>query len=189
MVLLQDDHKELGREENALLEKFVRELNLPSDQKIETLVIFPNIPQRRVLASRLERKPGEAHWIGKEPLQSDTSPVLDKYLPSAPLDSIWLEKLRQRFTPEVVVPAEMTVRPTIERRMAAGLTDYLLDYDQEAAVKTDLELPADDQPLPGDLRLNIINGVAGSGKTLILLYRLASVVSSVSKQTLPGSDT
>jgi superfamily I DNA/RNA helicase len=172
MLLLQDDHKELGQEENTLLEKFLRELNLPSDQKIETLVIFPNIPQKRVLASRLERKPGEAHWIGKEPLQSDTYPVLDKYLPSAPLDSIWLEKLRQRFTPEVVVPAEMTVRPTIERRMEAGLTDYLLDYDQEAAVKSDLELPADDQALPGDLRLNIINGVAGSGKTLILLYRL-----------------
>lgn len=172
MSLLQVDHKEMGREENAPLEKFLRELNLPSDQKIETLVIFPNIPQKRVLASRLERKSGEAHWIGKEPLQSDTSLVLDKYLPSVPLDSIWLEKLRQRFTPEVVVPAEMTVRPTIERRMEAGLTDYLLDYDQEAAVKTDLELPADDQPLPGDLRLNIINGVAGSGKTLILLYRL-----------------
>jgi hypothetical protein len=66
----------------------------------------------------------------------------------------------------------MTVRPPIERRMQAGLTDYLLDYDQEAAVKMDLELPADDQSLPNDLRLNIINGVAGSGKTLILLYRL-----------------
>lgn len=172
MLLLTDERKPLGQDENALLEKFARELNLPPNQKIETLVIFPNIPQKRVMASRLERKPGEAHWIGKEPLQSDTSPILNEYLPAAPLDSIWLEKLRQRFTPEVVVPSEMTVRPTIERRMEAGLTDYLLDYDQEAAVKSDLELPADDQPLPGDLRLNIINGVAGSGKTLILLYRL-----------------
>jgi hypothetical protein len=172
MLLLQNDHKELGREENMLLEKFVRELSLPSDQKIETLVIFSNIPQKRVLASRLERQHGEPHWAGREFIQLDTNLALDEYLPSTPLDSIWLEKLRQRFTPEVVVPAEMTVRPTIERRMAAGLTDHLLDYDQEAAVKTDLELPADDQPLPGDLRLNIINGVAGSGKTLILLYRL-----------------
>lgn len=172
MLLLADERKPLGQDENTLLEEFLRELNLPPDQKIETLVIFPNIPQKRVLAGRLERKPGEAHWVGKEPLQSDTSPVLNEYLPAAPLDSIWLEKLRQCFTPEVVVPSEMTVRPTIERRMEAGLTDYLLDYDQEAAVKSDLELPADDQPLPGDLRLNIINGVAGSGKTLILLYRL-----------------
>ncbi|MEO8357989.1 MAG: UvrD-helicase domain-containing protein [Chloroflexota bacterium] len=172
MLLLQDNRKQLGQEENRLLEKFIHGLILPSNQNVETLVIFPNIPHKQVLASRLERKAGEAHWIGKESIQSDTNLVMDEYFSSAPLDPIWLEKLRQRFTPEVVVPAEMTVRPPVERRMKAGLTDYLLDYDQEAAVKSDLELPADDQPLPGDLRLNIINGVAGSGKTLILLYRL-----------------
>ena len=172
MLLIQDDRKPLGQEENALLETFVGELHLPSNQSIETLVVFSNIPHKQVLASRVERKVGEAHWIGKEPIQSEAQLALAEYFSSAPLDAIGLEKLRQRFTPEVVIPAEMTVRPPIERRMKAGLTDYLLDYDQEAAVKSDLELPADDQSLPGDLRLNIINGVAGSGKTLILLYRL-----------------
>jgi len=172
MLLIQDDRKPLGQAENTLLEKFVRELNLPVDQNIKTLVIFPNIPHKQVLASRLEHKAGEAHWVGREPIQSDTHLALDEFFSLAPLDWIWLEKLRQRFTPEIVVPAEMTVRPPIERRMEAGLTDYLLDYDQETAVKSDLDLPADDQALPGDLRLNIINGVAGSGKTLILLYRL-----------------
>jgi hypothetical protein len=172
MLLIQDDRKPLGQEENALLEKFVHELNLPSNQQIQTLVIFPNIPHKQVLASRLERRVGQAHWIGKEPIQSEIYLALDEYFSPAPLDSTWLEKVRQRFTPEVVIPAEMTVRPLVERRMQAGLTDYLLDYDQETAVKLDLELPADDQALPNDLRLNIINGVAGSGKTLILLYRL-----------------
>jgi len=83
-----------------------------------------------------------------------------------------LEKLRQCFTPEVVVPAEMTVRPPILRRMEAGLKDYLLDYDQEFVVKTDLDLSTEGQNVSNDFRLNIINGVAGSGKTLILLYRL-----------------
>jgi hypothetical protein len=172
MLLIDDDRKPLGKEENVLLEKFVREVNLPSDQNIETLVVFPNIPHKQALASRLERKAGEAHWVGKEPIQSEAHLALDEYFLSAPLDSIWLEKLRQRFTPEIVVPAEMTVRPPVERRMQAGLTDYLLDYDQETAVKTDLDLPAGDQALFSDLRINIINGVAGSGKTLILLYRL-----------------
>ena len=172
MLLLQDDRKQLGEGENRLLEKFVRELNLPSSQNIETVVIFPNIQHKQVVASRLERRKGEPHWIGKENIQAESSLTWDEYFPSTPMDGIWLEKLRQRFTPEVVVPAEMTVRPQIERRMQAGLTDYLLDYDQETAVKTDLELPADGQTLPNDLRLNIINGVAGSGKTLILLYRL-----------------
>lgn len=66
MLLLADERKPLGQDENTLLEEFLRELNLPPDQKIETLVIFPNIPQKRVLAGRLERKPGEAHWVGKE---------------------------------------------------------------------------------------------------------------------------
>ena len=172
MLLIQDDRKQLGQEENTLLEKFVRELDLPSSQNIETLVIFPNIPHKQVLAGRLERRTGEPHWVGKENIQADSGLAWDAYFPSTPMDGIWLEKVRQRFTPEVVIPAEMTVRPPVERRLQAGLTDYLLDYDQETAVKADLELPADDQALPNDLRLNIINGVAGSGKTLILLYRL-----------------
>jgi superfamily I DNA/RNA helicase len=172
MLLIQDDRKQLGESENTLLAKFIRELNLPSSQSIETLVIFPNIPHKRVLASRLERRAGEAHWAGKELIQSDTGLAWDEYFSSTSTDGICLEKVRKQFTPEVVISAEMTVRPPIERRMQAGLTDYLLDYDQETAVKADLELPADDQALPNDLRLNIINGVAGSGKTLILLYRL-----------------
>jgi len=66
----------------------------------------------------------------------------------------------------------MTVRPEIQRRVEAGLTEYLLDYDQEKAVKSDLDLSNEDMPLLSDFRLNIINGVAGSGKTLILIYRL-----------------
>jgi superfamily I DNA/RNA helicase len=41
------------------------------------------------------------------------------------------EALRAAFTPEAVVPAALTVRAPIERSTAAGLTDYLLDYDQE----------------------------------------------------------
>jgi superfamily I DNA/RNA helicase len=88
------------------------------------------------------------------------------------MDPIWLEKLRQRFTPEVVVSSDMTVRMPVQRRIEAGLTDTLLDYDQEAAVKADLDLPDESKSLTGDFKFNIINGVAGSGKTLILLYRL-----------------
>lgn len=172
MLLLQVDQKQLGQNENALLQKFVGTLKLPEDQMIETLVVFPNIQHKQAVASRLERLAGEPHWVGKEIIQADSVLALDEYLLSTPLDEIWLEKLRQHFTPEIVIPAEMTVRPQIERRIQAGLTSHLLDYDQETAVKTDLELPSDDQSLPNDLRLNIINGVAGSGKTLILLYRL-----------------
>ena len=172
MLLLGDDKKSLGQNENALLYKFVKSLNLPEDQQVETLVVFPNIHDKQVQTSRLERSASDPFWAGKEIAQSDSNSDWEKFLPPHPLAGSWLEKLRQRFTPEVVVPAEMTVRPEVKRRREAGLTDYLLDYDQEKAVKLDLELPDEDQALPNDMRLNIINGVAGSGKTLILLYRL-----------------
>jgi hypothetical protein len=172
MLLLGDEKKALGENENALLIQFVKSLKLPEDQQIETLVIFPNIHDKQVQVSRLERGAGEPHWAGKEIAQPDSNFDWEIFFPRTALDGIWLEKLRQRFTPEVVVPAEMTVRPMIDRRREAGLTDYLLDYDQERAVKMDMHLPADDEALSTDMRLNIINGVAGSGKTLILLYRL-----------------
>ena len=170
LLLLGDEKEPLGVQENTLLQNFITSLHLPGDQHVETLVIFPNIADKQVQASRLKRGEGDAQWAGKEVLQSEEN--WKSFLPSTPTDGLWLEKLRQRFTPEVVVPAEMTVRPEVARRREAGLTDYLLDYDQERAVKYELELPPDDQSFPADMRLNIINGVAGSGKTLILLYRL-----------------
>ena len=172
MLLLQEERAPLGRNENALLAHFLRSLNLPEILKIETLVVFPNIHDKQVQASRLVREVGDAQWVGREILQPESQSEWNTFFPAIPLDGIWLEKLRQQFTPEVVIPPDMTVRPVMDRRIEAGLTDYLLDYDQEIAVKTDLELPSEDQTLPGNLRLNIINGVAGSGKTLILLYRL-----------------
>lgn len=172
MLLLQDERVPLGKAECELLRVFISSLNLPEGQELSSLVIFPNIHNKQVSESRLERGRGEPYWVGKESIQAESDQDWKDCFPSAPLEDLWLEKVRQRFTPEVVVPAEMTVRMPIDRRIEAGLTDYLLDYDQESAVKADLELPAEPQSLTGDFKLNIINGVAGSGKTLILLYRL-----------------
>ena len=173
MLLLQEvERAPLGQPEGVMLRVFIESLKLPVGQEVAALVIFPNIHEKQVNASRLERGDGDPHWAGRELLQTEAGLGWEDWFPSAPLDSLWLEKVRQRFTPEVVVPAGMTVRLPVERRIAEGLTDYLLDYDQEGAVKADLELPAEPEGLVGDFKLNIINGVAGSGKTLILLYRL-----------------
>jgi len=173
MFLLQDARLPLGEAENRVLQAFIDALNLVANQPLNGLVLFPNIQHKQVLLSRPLRpgNDGEPKWAGKELLQED-GVRWEEFLPNRPMDPRTIEKLRQAFTPEIVVPAEMTVRPPIERRMEAGLTDYLLDYNQEAAVKADLDLASEDQALSNDFRLNIINGVAGSGKTLILLYRL-----------------
>ena len=172
LLLIDDNRPPLGAAEGKVLALFQRELHLPEGLPLETLTIFPNIPHKQVLESRLQRSMGEPHWAGRELLQPDSGMKWNDYFATQPIEGIWLEKIRQRFTPEVVVPAEMTVRPPHPRRLEAGLTDYLLDYNQEAAVKADLDIEPIGQTLSNDFRLNIINGVAGSGKTLILLYRL-----------------
>jgi superfamily I DNA/RNA helicase len=172
-LLLIDDHRPpLGVAETAVLASFLKTMQLPNEVPLETLTLFPNIPHKQVLESRLERNAGEPQWAGRELLQPDSGIQWESFLPAAPMGPVWLEKMRQCFTPEIIVPAEMTVRPPHPRRLEAGLTDYLLDYSQEAAVKVDLDIEPVGQSLSNDFHLNIINGVAGSGKTLILLYRL-----------------
>lgn len=172
LLLLDEDRPASGEEESKVLPAFVSSLGLPPDQKIETLVVFPNLSDAEVQAGRLTRSEGEPLWAGEELLNANASTRWLELLPTTSIDPLWVEKIRQRFTPEVVIPAEMTVRPAGQRRLEAGLTSYLLDYHQEKAIKMDLDLPESGQSLVNDFRLNIINGVAGSGKTLILLYRL-----------------
>jgi len=172
-LLLIDDHRpNLGEKEAVVLSNFITALALPQGLPIETLVVFPNIPHTAVMESRLVHKPGEPHWAGREILSEQTDISWEMFLPAGSVDEIWLEKIRQRFTPEIVVPKNLTTRAPQPERIEAGLTGFLLDYDQEKALKTDLELDPEATQLKGDFRLNIINGVAGSGKTLILLYRL-----------------
>jgi superfamily I DNA/RNA helicase len=172
LLLTDEDRPALGAVEALVLNQFLRPINLPENSPIETLVVFPNISHKQVLESRLKRTPGEPQWAGLEILHANSGLTWESFLPSRPLDRTCLEKLRQQFTPEVVVHAASTVRIPDQRRLEAGLTDYLLDYSQETAVKMDLVIESGGQDLSKDLRLNIINGVAGSGKTLILLYRL-----------------
>ena len=172
LLLIDDDRPNLGEKEAVVLDNFIKALDLPQGLTIETLVVFPNIPHKAVMESRLSRKPGEPHWAGREILSEQTNISWERYLPTESVDEIWLEKIRQFFTPETVIPLNLTTRAPQPEKIEAGLTGFLLDYDQEKALKTDLELDPESSQLTDDFRLNIINGVAGSGKTLILLYRL-----------------
>ena len=181
--LLESERPPLGLDEARILSDFEKIFNLPARKMIETLVVFPNIPDSQVQASRLERGETEPEWAGKELLSQEGEDWWNQLLPARPLDIILLEKVRQQFTPEIIVPKEMTVREPLERRTQAGLTNYLLDYNQEWAVKADLDLSDEGKTSSDDFRLNIINGVAGSGKTLILLYRLRLLYHLYPKKT------
>ena len=157
----------IGSTEEAQLGAF-RQL-LSEDGIVPTAVIFPNLSQRQLTAVRPTT--ATAAWVGKEQLAPDRlAEWLDGRL-SPPLTAAQLDQIRETFTPEVIVPAAFTVRQPVDRRTEAQLSRYLLDYDQEQALKLDLELPQFGQNAAHDFQLRLINGVAGSGKSLIVLYR------------------
>jgi len=78
-----------------------------------------------------------------------------------------LQAVRERFCPETVIPAHHTVQP----KDPDSLVPTLLTYRQEELLKTDLTLSAEDGQTAREFGLLLINGVAGSGKSLILLHR------------------
>jgi superfamily I DNA/RNA helicase len=197
MLLLQDDRARLGEAETQVLRAYrgsLQDTALLQGLPFPLAVVFPNIPEHTLAGSRPD---GALAWLGKEAIQPGGELAWAGLFDGTPLDGARLEALRSHFTPEVVVPPALTVRgvqgngvqsngvqrndaqsngalshTNSTRRLEAGLACFLLDYDQEAALKADLDLDDDGQSLSKDFRLSVVNGVAGSGKTLILLYRL-----------------
>ena len=157
----------VGEVEEEMLQTFVGQLGL--EIELPTAVFFPNLNRKQVQASRPPS--ARAYWLGKEHLSPNKLAEWLNGRFSAPLTSTQLDHIRQQFTPEVVVPTSFTVRQPIERHTEAKLATYLLDYDQEHALKLDLSLPQTGHKTAKDFQLRLINGVPGSGKSLIVIYR------------------
>lgn len=156
----------VGAAEEAGLALFAERLD---GVALPTAVLFPNLPAGQVHSARPAA--AQAEWVGKEPLNPEKLAAWLNDRLSPPLAPDQLQRLRAAFTPEVIVPATFTVRQPVGRHTEAALVHYLLDYDQEQALKLDLDLPQFGQSAARDMQLRLINGVAGSGKSLIILYR------------------
>ena len=157
----------------------------PGTAERDSLVAFgqkwgdkPRLPAVLLLPNLLQKQ-WQAVWpdgfdlptASKELLNPDSLlPWLDEQL-GEPLSREQFERLRSLFTPEVVVPPTFVVRQPLERSTEAMLTDSLLDYNQEQALKLDLALPEEGQTAARELSLRLVNGVAGSGKSLLVIYR------------------
>ena len=92
--------------------------------------------------------------------------------PLAPGDE---DALRTRFFPESGIPLPPVARRRFRRSNGASLGALFLDPQQEWASKLDLDvdnaLPDQQAHTVTDLTVRLVNGVAGSGKTLIALSR------------------
>lgn len=76
-----------------------------------------------------------------------------------------------RYFPEAEVAAACTTRRHFRRDNTAQLTRYFLDAQQEWASKLDLDMPDEQTQTTKDCGVRLVNGVAGSGKTLIAIHR------------------
>jgi hypothetical protein len=83
------------------------------------------------------------------------------------------DALRTRFFPESSIPLPSVARRRFRRSNGASLGGLFLDPQQEWASKLDLDnaLPDEQGQTATDLTVRLVNGVAGSGKTLIALSR------------------
>ncbi|MBF4227350.1 ATP-dependent helicase, partial [Vibrio anguillarum] len=75
--------------------------------------------------------------------------------------------------PESAIHSQCTTRKSVSRvDNKASLQQFFLDYDQELATRFDMLEQADvSEESQDDFSVRLINGVAGSGKTLILINR------------------
>lgn len=89
--------------------------------------------------------------------------------------------LRRQYFPESEIASPSVGRRSFHRDNGATLTGIFLDREQEWASKLDLNVPPEQSALARDFSVRLINGVAGSGKTLVALQRALLLA-----QTRPG---
>ena len=174
--------KDIGGVERKQLKEFLDGVLAQADTTygetslpIRLVVAFPNIPQ--VLLDEIERraKVTDCTFWGRETIRTEAMmrEIESSSNAARPLPERVFDCLRQRFSPEISIPesfvARIQERP--DRDVSAKLTGFLLDLDQEWLAKEDLALSGDAAAAASEQRLRLVTGVAGSGKTLILLYR------------------
>jgi hypothetical protein len=161
-----------GQAELGVIEGFYQTLGSPQEPTdwrnlLPGGVLLANVAGRDLRAALGSRQ----DLAGRETLTPDGLPRWLAERAGPPLAEAALTAIRKALTPEAVIPPQFTVRQPIDRNVDAQLASYLLDYDQEWVLKTDLDLSADAHRAAGEFGLRLVSGVAGSGKSLIVVYR------------------
>ena len=147
-----------GCQEEEILAQFREQVALPGEPPLPAAVLFPSLPRAALQKLPPGDRPADALWLAKEELVPERfGNWLERHL-SAPLSETAIARLREAFTPEVVIPATFTVREPIERRTGAELTGYLLDYRQEQVLKTDLDLSQDAHTVVREFGIRLVGG-------------------------------
>jgi hypothetical protein len=127
---------------------------------------------RRV--GRTHPPPPGVRFLSKEQFVSLGAKIVSGLMEPQPQQRV--EHLLGTHFPEAEIPAVCTTRSLSLRDNDARLKRFFLDQDQEWAAKLDIDFDAVEQPagssaMAGDFSVRLVNGVAGSGKTLIAAQR------------------
>jgi hypothetical protein len=173
LALFETGRGSIGMSEQDALVRFAGVAALPDAPlfgRVPAMILFPSVPNVDLAQATPARAPGVA-WASKDDLAPERFLAWLEERLGAPLTPDQIDQLRKRFAPEVVVPPTLTVRQLLRRDTRANLTEYLLSYDQEWALKADLDLSDEAQAASGDMGIQLVSGVAGSGKSLLVIYR------------------
>ncbi len=167
----------LGQAEQQDLEEIVAAIAAataaadPTPLALVGMVLFPNIATADLQHIRPSPRPAGIVWAGREILSPQTfREAIEAHL-SPPLTDIQMRALRTRLSPEAVIPTPLIIHRSLPAGETPEVADTLLDYDQEWAVKVDISLSDAARTATQGVHVRLINGVAGSGKSLILLHR------------------
>ena len=147
----------------------------PGPPAVYGLVLFPKAPHEKLRQLWGQNPLEDCYWLGEEHITAEKLALCLRKLATGGLEERHLARLRSHFSPETVVPPRLSTRAPRRRNIAAEYTPLLLDYDQEAWAKNRLRLSdeaavvAEEQAPYGEASL--VTGVAGSGKSLVLLFR------------------
>ena len=168
----------LGKAETDILDRFAQrvheELGLPTvgSVPVRRLVVFPNVDEGTINEIVLQRSEDtKTSFLGCHQLGEGKFAQYLEILATDALPELSLSVFRKHFTPESKIPQHFSPLTPPERNTEASLTDILIDFDQEAVAKADLTLPPESESLVNDLSARLVTGVAGSGKSLILIIR------------------
>lgn len=139
------------------------------------LVIFPNVSQPLLDRMPPPIRQHDVFFLGREFCKAPAlADFLEKETPPE-LDLAAVSLLRSAYTPESVVPPHFSPSRSLRRNVAATLAPMLLDFDQEQWAKHRLVLAPDAAGVAEEEGnyggASLVTGVAGSGKSLVLLFR------------------
>ena len=170
----------LGSHEAGILGTFAATLETdfgpltPSGLPVRKLVVFPDVLHHTIDEVVLQRsETTHVNFLGLKQLPVADFSTRLLSLAAAAIPETSLLHLRSAFDPGTVIPSSFSPLTVQEHNNTASLTTHLLDLDQEWCVKNDLYLPPQQERLSNNTtyRTQLVTGVAGCGKSLVLLYR------------------